>query len=57
MVFAAVQDKAGYLATISQGTWMESSYAIVLFVTSNTNISQFIIADFFDDWPQKDAAH
>ena len=27
MVFAAVQDKAGYLATISQGTWMESSYA------------------------------
>ncbi len=27
MVFAAVQDKAGYLATISQGMWMESSYA------------------------------
>lgn len=27
MVFAAMQDKARYLADISQGTWMEDSYA------------------------------
>lgn len=27
MVFAAVQDKARYLATISKGTWMEFGYA------------------------------